>query len=112
MDDQLEQLHRSGTIKKVAGTAVITGTATCSASDEAFLVLELRQRIGRQGLATGEMDGSIPCGPTPNRWSMGVPGQNMPFVTGSVSVSWRAFAGDWPIEVSDAGETVVKLKGN
>jgi hypothetical protein len=101
----------SGSLERVSGTAVISGTVTCSGTDLATINLHVRQRVGRTGLISGRTGGEVRCSATPVPWTMRVRDEDAPFGSGSVSVEWYAAYGDWSTRVETTGESIVKLRG-
>jgi hypothetical protein len=74
-----------------AGTALLTGTVTCSdVAEGTFLEVQLSQRVGRftiRGFGFGETT----CGPEPSEWWAEVQGDNGRFAGGHATA--MVFAG-------------------
>lgn len=104
-------VNPDGTVEKVSGTAIISGTAVCSSTGEAAIGLSLRQRVGRLTLITGTSSSGFACGPTASPWTVRVPGDGKPFGVGSVAVQFWASFGDWPLTAEVSGTSTVKLRG-
>ena len=101
----------NGSLDKVSGVAVVSGTATCSDGGQATLNLELRQRLGRKGLVSGERWQEVHCEAAAVPWTMRIEDPDAPFGSGSVSVAYAVVYGEWPILIEVSGQTTVKLRG-
>lgn len=86
----------SGTFSRGSGSAVLTGTLTCSRDAEVDLAGALAQRVSRTRLATGAWSlGDVVCGPAPTTWTAIVaPEGRVPFGTGVAQVDLTAEALD------------------
>ena len=61
-----------GSVQRVAGTATVSGTITCSRAATVNLLGTLRQRAGRNGLSTGSASASVACSTASAPWSLTV----------------------------------------
>lgn len=103
-------VDQSGSVDPKTGTAMLSGTVTCSRPAFVELFGNLRQRAGRV-IIQGFFGTFLECDGT-TLWSVEVPGENGLFVGGKASVSMDAFAFSEDGEfVSAFLERDIRLKG-
>jgi hypothetical protein len=103
-------IDRVGKVNQREGSAVITGTITCSEEAEgAFVDLFVSQRVGRYTIR-GFGGTDTACGPEPTTWAAFVSGDNGRFAGGHATVeAFGSVCGE--LRCSDASATAsVRLR--
>jgi hypothetical protein len=72
------------------GVATISGTLTCSGASDAFLSVQLTQRVGRFSISGTSFTIAGPCDGTPQPWTAEISGSNGKFAGGRATID--AFA--------------------
>jgi hypothetical protein len=78
-------------VEQRPGIVTVTGTATCSNADEAFVFVDVSQPVGRFTI-TGFGDTDIVCDGTPQSWSVDVAGSNGRFGGGKATATVELLA--------------------
>ena len=103
----------AGSVSRLTGEAVLSGTVTCSAPAAVNVFGLLRQRANRFSLASGDFSTMVACSPTATRWTAGVPTDtDVPFGSGmaSADVTISGFDPNYGTFITHTITSVVRLK--